>query len=119
MVARIVSMATVIESRSESTLALTTSLASYTLISHGPALPVESLRLLAVSLHRSRRVKKRIRRLSGIGATEDRIDLRETIGQRIDKKGTRVDDEAGTGEIWRRSISFPARCAPLPAVLRR
>jgi len=40
-----------------------------------------------------------IRKLSGIGATEDQIDMRATIGQRIDNKGTRVDDEAGTGEI--------------------
>ena len=44
-------------------------------------------------------VKSQIRKLSGIGATEDQIDMRGTIGQRIDNKGTRVDDEAGTGEI--------------------
>jgi hypothetical protein len=25
--------------------------------------------------------------------------MRATIGQRIDKKGTKVEDEAGTGEI--------------------
>lgn len=39
------------------------------------------------------------RKLSGIGATEDQIDMRGTIGQRIDNKGTRVEDEAGTGQI--------------------
>lgn len=32
-------------------------------------------------------------------ATEDQIDMRDTIGQRIDKKGTKVEDEAGTGQI--------------------
>jgi hypothetical protein len=44
-------------------------------------------------------LKSQIRKLSGIGATEDQIDMRGTIGQRIDNKGTRVEDEAGTGEI--------------------
>jgi hypothetical protein len=44
-------------------------------------------------------VKSQIQALSGIGATEDQVDMRGTIGQRIDNKGTRVDDEAGTGEI--------------------
>lgn len=39
------------------------------------------------------------RKLSGIGATEDQIDMHGTIGQRIDNKGTKVEDEAGTGEI--------------------
>ena len=39
------------------------------------------------------------RKLSGIGATEDQIDMRGTIGQRIDNKGTKVEDEGGTGEI--------------------
>ena len=44
-------------------------------------------------------VKSQIRKLSGIGATEDQIDMRGTIGQRIDKIGTKVEDEAGTGQI--------------------
>ena len=44
-------------------------------------------------------VKSQVRKLSGIGATEDQIDMRGTIGQRIDNKGTKVEDEAGTGEI--------------------
>lgn len=39
------------------------------------------------------------RKLSGIGATEDQVDMRDTIGQRIDKIGTKVEDEAGTGRI--------------------
>jgi len=39
------------------------------------------------------------RKLSAIGATEDEIDLRATIPQRIDKIGTKVEDVAGTGEI--------------------
>ena len=37
-------------------------------------------------------------RLSGIGATEDQIDMRDTVPQRIDRKGTKIEDEAGTGE---------------------
>lgn len=43
--------------------------------------------------------KGQMEHLSGIGATEDLIDMRGTIGQRIDNKGTRVEEEAGTGEI--------------------
>jgi len=44
-------------------------------------------------------VTSQIRKLSGIGATEDQIDMRGTIGQRIDNKGTKLEDEAGTGQI--------------------
>lgn len=44
-------------------------------------------------------VKSQIRKLSGIGATEDQIDMRGTIGQHIDNKGTKIEDEAGTGQI--------------------
>jgi len=43
--------------------------------------------------------KSQIRKLSGIGATENQIDIRATIPQRIDNKGTKVEDEAGTGQI--------------------
>jgi len=32
-------------------------------------------------------------------STEDEVDMAATIGQRIDKKGTKIEDEAGTGEI--------------------
>jgi hypothetical protein len=35
---------------------------------------------------------------SGIGATEDQVDMKGTVGQRIDNKGTRVEDLAGTGQ---------------------
>jgi hypothetical protein len=38
------------------------------------------------------------RKLSGIGATEDQMDARATIPQRIDSHGTKVEDLAGTGE---------------------
>jgi hypothetical protein len=38
------------------------------------------------------------RKLSGIGATEDQVDTRDTIPQRIDRKGTKVEDLAGTGQ---------------------
>ena len=35
---------------------------------------------------------------TGLGATEDEVDMRDTVPQRIDKKGTKVEDLAGTGE---------------------
>lgn len=38
------------------------------------------------------------RKPSGIGATEDQMDMRGTIPQRIDRRGTKIEDEAGTGE---------------------
>jgi hypothetical protein len=38
-------------------------------------------------------------KLSGIGATEDQMDARATIPQRIDQVGTKVEDLAGTGEV--------------------
>jgi hypothetical protein len=37
-------------------------------------------------------------KLSGIGATEDQMDIRGAIAQRIDRKGTKIEDLAGTGE---------------------
>ena len=36
--------------------------------------------------------------LTGIGATEEDVDMRDTVPQRIDKKGTKVEDLAGTGQ---------------------
>ncbi|MCX6629025.1 MAG: hypothetical protein NTW28_15515 [Candidatus Solibacter sp.] len=44
------------------------------------------------------RSKEHQQLLSGIGARENEIDLRDTIPQRIDRKGTKVEDLAGTGE---------------------
>ncbi len=38
-------------------------------------------------------------KLSGIGATEDQMDMRDTIPQRNDKWGTKIEDMAGTGEV--------------------
>jgi hypothetical protein len=38
------------------------------------------------------------RKLSGIGATEDQMNVRGAIPQRIDKKGTKIEDMAGTGQ---------------------
>ena len=38
-------------------------------------------------------------KLSDIGATEDQVDMRDTLGQRIDKIGTKLEDLAGTGQI--------------------
>ena len=36
--------------------------------------------------------------LSGIGARESEVDLKDTIGQRIDGVGTKLEDLAGTGD---------------------
>src|SRR5215469_239542 len=33
----------------------------------------------------------------GPGATEDEVDMADTVPQRVDKKGTKVEDAAGTG----------------------
>jgi hypothetical protein len=38
------------------------------------------------------------RKLSSIGATEDQVDLKDTVPQKIDQRGTKVEDIAGTGE---------------------
>jgi len=35
---------------------------------------------------------------SSMGATEDQVDMKNTVGQRIDKKGTKLEDLAGTGK---------------------
>ncbi len=43
-------------------------------------------------------IKSQDRKLSGIGATEDQMDIRGALAQRIDKKGTKIEDLAGTGE---------------------
>ena len=43
-------------------------------------------------------LKSQDRKLSGIGATEDQMDIRGTVPQRIDKFGTKIEDMAGTGE---------------------
>jgi hypothetical protein len=40
----------------------------------------------------------RDRKLSGIGATEDQVDMRDTIPQRNDRFGTKIEDLAGTGD---------------------
>ena len=42
--------------------------------------------------------KRRDQKLSGIGATEDEVDMKDTVPQRIDRKGTKIEDLAGTGE---------------------
>ena len=43
-------------------------------------------------------LKSQERKLSGIGATEELMSVRGAIPQRIDKKGTKIEDMAGTGE---------------------
>ncbi len=42
--------------------------------------------------------KPQDRKLSGMGATEDQMDIRGAIPQRVDKKGSKIEDLAGTGE---------------------
>ena len=37
-------------------------------------------------------------KLSVIGATEDQMNARATVPQRVDSHGTKVEDLAGTGE---------------------
>jgi hypothetical protein len=32
-----------------------------------------------------------------VGATEDQVNMKNTVGQRIDRKGTKLEDLAGTG----------------------
>jgi hypothetical protein len=35
---------------------------------------------------------------SGFGASEDQVDMRDTVAQRIDRKGTKIEDLGGVGE---------------------
>jgi hypothetical protein len=44
------------------------------------------------------RSKEHQQELSGIGARESEMDVKGTIPQRIDRKGTKLEDLAGTGE---------------------
>ena len=37
-------------------------------------------------------------RFSAVGATEDQVDMRGTVPQRINREGTKIEDLAGTGE---------------------
>jgi len=41
---------------------------------------------------------KKKQKTSNIGATENQVDMKDTVPQRIDQKGTKVEDLAGTGE---------------------
>jgi|GEM_PF-1309845 hypothetical protein len=43
-------------------------------------------------------LKSTEQKLSGIGATEDQMDMKGTIPQRSDRLGTKIEDLAGTGE---------------------
>jgi hypothetical protein len=44
------------------------------------------------------RSKEHQQELSGIGARESEMDVKDTVAQRIDDKGTKLEDLAGTGE---------------------
>ena len=35
---------------------------------------------------------------SSVGATEDKVDMRGIVPERVDKKGTKIEDLAGTGQ---------------------
>ncbi len=39
-----------------------------------------------------------VRKDSGIGATEEQVDMRGTVPQRTDRLGTKIEDLAGTGD---------------------
>ena len=34
---------------------------------------------------------------ANVGATEDQVDMKDTVAQRVDQKGTKLEDIAGTG----------------------
>ncbi len=42
---------------------------------------------------------KRPRTGHELGATEDQVNMRATVPQRIDSHGSKVEDMAGTGEV--------------------
>ena len=42
---------------------------------------------------------QRDRGLSGVGATEDQVSMKDTIPQHSDRMGTKLEDLAGTGEF--------------------
>jgi hypothetical protein len=42
--------------------------------------------------------RRKASKASNIGATEDQVDMKDTVPQRIDRKGTKVEDVAGNGE---------------------
>jgi hypothetical protein len=37
-------------------------------------------------------------KVSAVGATEDQVDMKDTVPQRINRIGTKIEDLAGTGE---------------------
>jgi hypothetical protein len=47
--------------------------------------------------HDGTEVKSQDRKLSGIGATEDQMDMQGTIPQRVDRLGTKIEDLGGVG----------------------
>ena len=47
---------------------------------------------------RAEPTKKPQHRTAAIGATEDQVDMKDTVPQRINKQGTKIEDLAGTGE---------------------
>jgi len=44
------------------------------------------------------RSKEHQQELSGIGARESEMDIQDTVGQRIDNMGTKLEDLTKTGE---------------------
>jgi hypothetical protein len=43
-------------------------------------------------------VRKRDEHTSALGATEDQVDMKDTVPQRVNREGTKIEDLAGTGE---------------------
>jgi hypothetical protein len=35
---------------------------------------------------------------ASVGATEEQVDMKDTVAQRVDKKGTKLEDVAGSGQ---------------------
>jgi hypothetical protein len=44
-------------------------------------------------------VKQNPGKSSDYKSTEEQVDVRGTVGQRIDNKGSKIEDEAGNGKI--------------------
>ena len=42
--------------------------------------------------------RKTVDRSASMGATEDQVDMRDTVPQRINNTGFKIEDDAGTGE---------------------
>ena len=46
----------------------------------------------------SRKRDEHVSRVSATNATEDQVDMKDTVPQRVNREGTKIEDLAGTGE---------------------